>query len=162
MPCANSQGGDHLSVKVRSGLPLHHSCHMSRSHSATEHHRGRQPNRRERMAMILQRDGNDCVWCRRTFDDRHVVPTTEHLVPRIKGGPSWIENEVAACKRCNNERGHRTLGEFADECEGLAREPDIERIIRSLESLQAVITSRGGQRRARPYVATQLRRLRRR
>ena len=162
MPCANSQGGDHLSVKVRSGLPLHHSCHMSRSHSATQHHRGRQPNRRERMAMILQRDGNDCVWCRRTFDDRHVVPTTEHLVPRIKGGPSWIENEVAACKRCNNERGHRTLGEFADECEGLAREPDVERIIRSLESLQAVITSRGGQRRARPYVATQLRRLRRR
>lgn len=135
---------------------------MGRSHSATEQHRGRQPNRRERMAIILRRDGDDCVWCRRPFDDRHVVPTTEHLVPRIKGGPSWVENEVAACKRCNNERGHRTLGEFADECEGLAREPDVERIIRSLESLQTAITSRGGQRRARPYVTTQLRRLRRR
>jgi len=135
---------------------------MGRSHPAAEHQHGRQPNRRERMAIILQRDGDDCVWCRRPFDDRHVVPTTEHLVPRIKGGPSWIENEVAACKRCNNERGHRTLGEFTDECEGLAREPDVERIVRSLESLQAAIAFRGGQRRARPYVATQLRRLRRR
>ena len=83
-------------------------------------------------------------------------------MPRIKGGPSWVENEVAACKRCNNERGHRTLGEFADECEGLAREPDVARIIRSLEHLTDAIAIRGGQRRARPYVATQLRRLRRR
>ena len=90
--------------------------------------------------MILERDGNDCVWCRRTFDNHLVVPTTEHLVPRIKGGPSWVENEVAACKRCNNERGHRTLGEFADECEGLAREPDVARIIRSLERLTDAIT----------------------
>ena len=112
--------------------------------------------------MILERDGNDCVWCRRTFDNHLVVPTTEHLVPRIKGGPSWVENEVAACKRCNNERGHRTLGEFADECEGLAREPDVARIIRSLERLTDAVAIRGGQRRARPYVATQLRRLRRR
>ena len=114
------------------------------------------------MSIILERDGNDCVWCRRTFDNHLVVPTTEHLVPRIKGGPSWVENEVAACKRCNNERGHRTLGEFADECEGLAREPDAARIIRSLERLTDAIAIRGGQRRARPYVATQLRRLRRR
>ena len=92
--------------------------------------------------MILERDGNDCVWCRRTFDNHLVVPTTEHLVPRIKGGPSWVENEVAACKRCNNERGHRTLGEFADECEGLAREPDVARIIRSLERLTDAIAIR--------------------
>ena len=135
---------------------------MGRPQGATAQQGGRQPNRRERMAMILKRDGDDCVWCRRRFDDRHVVPTTEHLVPRIKGGPSWVENEVAACKRCNNERGHRTLGEFADECEGLGRTPDVARITKVLESLQAAIASRGGQRRARPYVATQLRRLRRR
>lgn len=114
------------------------------------------------MAMIITRDGATCVWCTRAFDDRLVLPTTEHLVPRIKGGPSWIENEVAACKRCNNERGHRTLGEFADECEGLGRVPDVARIINALESLQGAIALRGGQRRARPYIAGQLRRLRRR
>ena len=38
---------------------------------------------------------------------RFVTPTTEHVVPRLKGGPSWPENEVAACRRCNSERGHR-------------------------------------------------------
>jgi hypothetical protein len=91
-----------------------------------------------------------------------VRPTTEHLVPRIKGGPSWVENEVAACRRCNNERGHRTLGEFADECEGLGRSPDVTRVIAALEALQTAIAERGGQRRARPYIAGQLRRLRRR
>ena len=41
-------------------------------------------------------------------------------------------------------------------------QPDVARIIRSLERLTDAITIRGGQRRARPYVATQLRRLRRR
>ena len=112
--------------------------------------------------MIIERDGPTCVWCRRVFDERLVRPTTEHLVPRIKGGPSWLENEVAACRRCNNERGHRTLGEYADECEGLGRDPDVARIVRALHSLQAAIRERGGQRRARPYIATQLRRLQRR
>ena len=113
------------------------------------------------MATILDRDGATCVWCARPFDDRLVVPTTEHLVPRIKGGPSWVENEVAACRRCNGERGHRTLGEFLSECEGLGRAPDRERIVRSLRSLQEAIAVRGGQRRARPWIATQLRRLER-
>jgi 5-methylcytosine-specific restriction endonuclease McrA len=113
------------------------------------------------MAIILERDGSTCVWCARDFDDRLVVPTTEHLVPRIKGGPSWVENEVAACRRCNGERGHRTLGEFLAECEGLGRTPDRERIVRTLRSLQQAIAERGGQRRARPWIATQLRRLER-
>jgi hypothetical protein len=44
-------------------------------------------NRRQRMEMILGRDGNACVWCGRTLQGL-VAATTEHLVPRIKGGPS--------------------------------------------------------------------------
>ena len=112
------------------------------------------------MAIILERDGATCVWCGRAFDERHVRPTTEHLVPRIKGGPSWVENEVAACRRCNGERGHRTLGEFLDECRGRGRDPDVMRIIGCLDSLNTAISQRGGQRRARPYIASQLRRLR--
>ncbi|MEY3030693.1 MAG: HNH endonuclease [Ilumatobacteraceae bacterium] len=111
------------------------------------------------MDLILERDGASCVWCASPFDERLNTATTEHLVPRIKGGPSWIENEVAACRRCNSARGHRGLGEFADECEGLGREVDRERIVRCLNALSAAIAERGGQRRARPYIATQLRRL---
>lgn len=119
----------------------------------------RQLNRRERMALILERDGGQCVWCRRPLDVGLVDATTEHLVPRIKGGPSWIENELAACKRCNNERGHRTPGEWFDECDRRGWDPDREAVVRALRSLESAIAERGGQRRARPYVASQLRRL---
>jgi hypothetical protein len=120
---------------------------------------GVQLNRSERLARILLRDGDTCVWCGRRFE-RLVRPTTEHLVPRIKGGPSWLENEVAACRRCNGERGHLTLGEWAEECERRGWPVDRARLVRTLESLAAAIGERGGQRRARPWLAGQLRRLR--
>ena len=111
------------------------------------------------MELILARDGATCVWCGRAVGEGLVEATTEHVVPRIKGGPSWVENEVAACRRCNGRRGHRTPSESADECDGLGWAPDRDRLIRVLTSLQAKIAERGGQRRARPYVASQLRRL---
>ena len=66
------------SVKVRSGPPLRHSCHMGRSQSAANHMEVSSGTGR-RMSMILERDGSDCVWCHRTFDNHLVVPTTEHL-----------------------------------------------------------------------------------
>ncbi len=113
------------------------------------------------MDVILERDGTTCVWCGREIATALVEATTEHVVPRIKGGPSWLENEVAACKRCNGRRGHRTPAEWADECDGLGWSPDRARLVAVLESLQDRIAVRGGQRRARPYVATQLRRLQR-
>jgi hypothetical protein len=111
------------------------------------------------MELILARDGTTCVWCGRVVGVGLVEATTEHVVPRIKGGPSWLENEVAACRRCNGRRGHRTPSDWADECEGLGWMPDRARLVRVLESLEAEIGERGGQRRARPYVASQLRRL---
>lgn len=111
------------------------------------------------MALILERDGPYCVWCRRPLEVGLVDATTEHLVPRIKGGPSWIENELAACRRCNNERGHRTPGEWFDECDRRGWHPDRATVVRALRALAAAIDERGGQRRARPYIASQLRRL---
>ena len=116
-------------------------------------------NRRARMAVILERDGAECVWCRRSIDVRLVEATTEHLVPRIKGGPSMIENEIAACRRCNGQRGHVTPAEWIDECERRGWQPDRELVVTALLRLQEAIASRGGQRRARPYIASQLRRL---
>jgi hypothetical protein len=99
------------------------------------------------------------VWCRREFDDTLIQPTTEHVVPRVKGGPSWIENEVAACSRCNSARGHRTPAEYALECRDLGRDPDVGRILHVLRSLDEAIRQVGGQRRARPYVRSQIRRI---
>jgi len=119
-------------------------------------------NRRKRLEEILDRDGPTCVWCRRPVDVDLVAATTEHVIPRLKGGPSWIENEVAACKRCNGRRGHKNLTDWADECERNGWEPDRARLINTLEALEARIARDGGQRKARPYLATQLRRLRKR
>jgi hypothetical protein len=111
------------------------------------------------MEVILDRDGGACVWCGRLFEGL-VAATTEHLVPKIKGGPSWLENEVAACRRCNGLRGHRTLGDWLDECRRRGWHPNRGVIVRTLESLQEAIAARGGQRRARRYIDSQLRRLR--
>ncbi|HZB40603.1 MAG TPA: HNH endonuclease [Ilumatobacter sp.] len=118
-----------------------------------------QLNRRQRLAIVLARDGGACVWCGRPLEVGLVAATTEHLVPRIKGGPSWIENELAACRRCNGERGHRTPGEWFDECERRGWNPNRDVIVGALRSLSDAIVERGGQRRARPYIASQLRRL---
>ncbi len=117
-------------------------------------------NRRARLDQIMRRDGALCVWCGRRVNTDLVRATTEHVVPRSKGGPSWIENELAACARCNSDRGHRGLAEFADECDGLGRDPDRGALVESLVRLDEAIAERGGQRRARRYIDHQLRRLR--
>jgi hypothetical protein len=117
-----------------------------------------QVDRKGRLGMILERDGPTCVWCGRRFEGL-VRPTTEHLVPRLKGGPSWLENEVAACRRCNGQRGHASLGEWADECERRGWAVDRSRLVRGLDELNEAIARRGGQRRARPWLLAQRRRL---
>ncbi|MCF6745665.1 HNH endonuclease [Blastococcus sp. KM273128] len=119
-----------------------------------------QPDRAARLQLVLDRDGPTCVWCGRCFSVL-VRPTTEHVVPRVKGGPSWLENEVAACGRCNGERGHRSPVEWLEECRRRGWPADGERLARALDDLAAAILRTGGQRRARPYLDAQLRRLRR-
>jgi hypothetical protein len=114
--------------------------------------------RLDRLRAAIDRDGGTCVWCSRAFGNL-VMPTTEHLVPRVKGGPSWLENEVAACRRCNRERGHRSLAQWADECRRRGWHPDVMRVSRALAALARAIAERGGQRRARPYIAHERRRL---
>jgi len=117
-------------------------------------------DRAARLQAALDRDGATCVWCGRAFTAL-IRPTTEHVVPRVKGGPSWPENEVAACRRCNSDRGHRGPVEWLEECRRRGWTPDGARIARSLEDMVAAIARAGGQRRARPYLDAQLRRLRR-
>jgi hypothetical protein len=109
----------------------------------------------------VERDGPTCIWCGRVLTGR-VTATTEHVVPRVKGGPSWLENEVAACGRCNGERGHTAPVEWLEECLRRGWPADEARLARVLGELSAAIAVRGGQRRARPYLDGQLRRLRRR
>lgn len=116
------------------------------------------PDRATRRDLALARDGATCVWCGREFG-RLVRPTTEHVVPRVKGGPSWLENEVLACRRCNGERGHQSPVTWYDECLRRGWAPDRDRLRAALAGLAAAIERRGGQRRARPYLAREIRRL---
>jgi hypothetical protein len=118
-------------------------------------------DRAARLGAALERDGATCVWCGRAFTDQ-IAPTTEHVVPRVKGGPSWAENEVAACGRCNAGRGHRGPVEWLEECLRRGWQPDEDRLRRSLDRLANAIAREGGHRRARPYLDAQVRRLRRR
>jgi hypothetical protein len=116
-----------------------------------------QLGRADRLTAILDRDGPRCVWCGRAFTTL-IRPTTDHLVPRVKGGPSWLENEVAACARCNNDRGHLTPVDWLAECERRGWRPDRDTVGGALRRLRAAIDARGGQRRAARYVDGQLRR----
>jgi hypothetical protein len=120
-----------------------------------------QPTRAQRLHSAALRDGDRCVWCRRPCTGL-VRATTDHLVPKVKGGPSWLENEVVACGRCNRERGHLSPADWLAECERRGWEPDAAAVTRALTALDRAIAERGGQRRARPYLAGQLRRLARR
>lgn len=117
-----------------------------------------QPGRTERLLRAVDRDGPHCVWCRRACTGL-VRATVDHLVPKVKGGPSWLENEVVACGRCNRERGHLSPSDWLAECARRGWEPDAGAVRRALRSLDQAISERGGQRRARPYLASQLRRL---
>lgn len=116
--------------------------------------------RTERLdAAVLAQDGR-CFWCGQPFG-RLVPPTVDHVVPRAKGGPSWAENEVAACRRCNAERGQRSPVEWLEECVRRGWPADSAALAAVLDRLDAAITMHGGQRRARPYLRSQRRRLER-
>lgn len=54
---------------------------------------------------VLARDGHRCAYCQRA------ATTVDHVIPKARGGPNTFANTVAACLRCNNKKGSRTLAE---------------------------------------------------
>ena len=115
--------------------------------------------RAERERRILERDGSECVWCRQPLAPGDRYLSLDHLIPRLKGGPAWLENELAACRFCNRARGHMAPAAWLEACEARGLRPNREVVGRALLALRDAIAERGGQRRARPYLDGQLRRL---
>jgi hypothetical protein len=116
--------------------------------------------RPQRLARILERDGGCCVWCSRPLAIGDRALTFEHVVPRLKGGPAWAENEVPACRSCNRARGHTAPSAWLEQCEARGLRARRTVVERSLLALRDAIAERGGQRKARPYLARELRRMR--
>jgi len=56
---------------------------------------------------ILRRDNYKCQYCGRS----DLPLTIDHVVPKSRGGQDLWENLVAACIKCNNKKGDRTLEE---------------------------------------------------
>lgn len=56
--------------------------------------------------ILFRRDDYRCLYCGHKF--KHQELTREHIIPRSKGGQDRWENVVAACKRCNHNKGGRT------------------------------------------------------
>ena len=59
--------------------------------------------RRERLLAILLRDGAECVWCRRPLAPGERDLTLEHVIPRLKGGPAWLDRVRAELIRSRDE-----------------------------------------------------------
>ena len=56
---------------------------------------------------IYIRDKYKCAYC----GAKDVKLTIDHVVPKMKGGKTSFENCVAACRPCNNKKGHKTCRE---------------------------------------------------
>ena len=62
---------------------------------------------------------NECVYCGAETD-----LTTEHILPRVCGGPDIVDNAVRVCKSCNSSKGGKRLYEWF----GLAEKDKVPRI----------------------------------
>jgi len=58
---------------------------------------------------LFERDSLQCLYCGEYFAADRL--TRDHILPRYRGGEDSWENVVAACRRCNQRKGHRTLEE---------------------------------------------------
>ena len=55
---------------------------------------------------ILMRDGYRCYYC------GALATTADHMLPKVRGGLSTLENLVAACVPCNSAKRDKTADEF--------------------------------------------------
>jgi len=122
---------------------------------------GRQLAPAARLDQLLEWGEGKCVWCGFDLSKPNARPTRDHVVPKIKGGPTRLENEVASCGSCNQLRGHRSPSQFIEDSR---RERGVEsnaaHIADQLDSLDAAIKSEGGMRKIRDYVVREARRVR--
>ena len=90
-------------------------------------------------AAHLSRAGPECAWCRRPLAPGDPEASLEHVVPRLKRGPAWPRNEVAACRTCNRPRGHLALVVRLEQCRSRGHDPREELVAANLSRLRDAI-----------------------
>ncbi|MCZ7404393.1 MAG: HNH endonuclease [Candidatus Methanoperedens sp.] len=63
---------------------------------------------------------NECIYC-----GSKEPLSTDHLIPKSRGGPDTGDNAITACKRCNSSKGDRGVYEWY----GLERRNELPRIV---------------------------------
>ncbi|MBC7460278.1 MAG: HNH endonuclease [Thermoleophilia bacterium] len=121
----------------------------------------RQHTKEDRLDMLLELGGGMCAWCGFDLARPQARPTRDHIVPKIKGGPTRLENEVAACGACNQLRGSTSPSQFIERSRSeRLLEPNAALVADQLESLDAAIAKEGGMRKIRDYVTREAKRCR--
>lgn len=71
--------------------------------------RMRTPTVRLSRKNVMLRDEHQCQYCERRLPAREL--NIDHVVPKCRGGRDEWENLATACKRCNHDKGWKTLEE---------------------------------------------------
>ncbi len=121
----------------------------------------RQLSSAARLDHLLELGDWRCAWCGYDLTKPNARPTRDHVVPKIKGGPTRLENEVASCGSCNQKRGHASPSQYVETSRrdrGLS--PNAALVADQLDALDAAIQRDGGMRKIRDYVTREAKRVR--
>ena len=60
------------------------------------------------MSAVLDRDNRTCVYC--NIPDQEIE--FDHAIPLTLGGNETAENIVVSCRKCNRQKGRKTLSQY--------------------------------------------------
>ncbi len=60
--------------------------------------------------MTCERDNFICQYCEKHIIEKRDL-TTDHVIPKSRGGKTVFENMVTACSYCNKKKNNRTPAE---------------------------------------------------
>jgi len=87
------------------------SCHQD--YAVSVYLNGGQIGKVHKFRRLLWEEDCRCWYC--LCEIPYAEATIDHVVPRISGGPSSIDNLVLACLECNGRKGHKPLNLFLRE-----------------------------------------------
>jgi len=79
---------------------------------------------------LFEKHRGRCAYCKDDLGDRWEA---DHVQPKSRGGSDRPFNRVAACAKCNQEKGNRTAEEFGH--------PEMEAVARASYAPAAIVTS---------------------